>query len=336
MKVVAIQESFGLDHLQMVERPNPSPGAHEVVLRMRAVSLNYRDLLMVRGHYGPRQPLPLVPCSDGVGEVVEVGAGVTRVAVGDRVCPIFAQKWIAGAPRRERIRSTLGGPHDGTLSEYMCLNEEGLVHVPEHLSDTEAATLPCAAVTAWNALVTHGGLAAGQSVLIQGTGGVAIFALQLAGALGLRPIVISSSDEKLARVREMGAVATLNYRQEPKWGRPVKKLAGGEGVDLVVELGGAKTINESLRAVRPGGCVSLIGVLSGTIGDFNVIPVFMQQVRIQGILVGHRESFEALNAAVAAHELRPVIDRTFPLEDVRQAFEYLATGAHFGKICVEM
>ncbi len=336
MRAVEIRGAFGLDHLDLVERPEPAPGAGELLLALRAAALNYRDLLMVRGLYDRRQPLPLIPCSDGVGEVIAVGEGVARVAVGDRVACIFAQRWIAGWPSRERLRSTLGGPHDGTLAERMVLSAEGVVRVPEHLTDEEAASLPCAAVTAWNALMTEGRLAAGETVLVQGTGGVSLFALQLARLAGARVIVTSSSDAKLERARALGAEAGINYRETADWGARARKLAGGEGVDHVLEVGGAETLRQSLQAVRPGGTISLIGNLSGGQAEVALTSVFMQRIRLQGILVGDRESFEAMNRAIAAARLRPVIDRTFDLADARAAFEHLAAGSVFGKIAISI
>lgn len=334
MKAVEIQGAFGLENLTLAERPDPRPAPGQALLQMRAASLNYRDLLTVEGKYNPRQPLPLVPCSDGVGEVVAVGEGVSRVAPGDRVCPIFSQRWISGEPTREKVRSTLGGPLDGTLAELMAVDAEGLVQVPEYLSDEEAATLPCAAVTAWNAVVAEGGVQPGETVLVQGTGGVALFALLFARAAGARVIATSSSDEKLERVRELGAWETLNYRQVPEWGRAARELTGGRGVDLVVEVGGAGTLAQTLLAIRFGGRVSLIGNLAGGVGEISLFPIFMQKVRVQGILVGDRESFEAMSRALSARQLRPVLDRTFPLADARQAFERMAAGRHFGKICI--
>ena len=335
MRAVEIP-AFGLDHLAFVERPDPVPGPGQVVVRIRAVSLNYRDLMTIDGRYNPRYRLPLVPGSDGAGEVVAVGPGVTRVAAGDRVMPIFAQRWIAGEPTRERVRSTLGGPLDGTFAELAAFDQEGVVRVPEHLSDEEASTLPCAALTAWNALVTEGGLQPGQTVLVQGTGGVSIFALQIARLSGARVIVTSSSDEKLARAKELGAWEGINYRETPDWGRTAKELTGGEGVDHVVEVGGAGTLDQSLKAVRLGGRISLIGVLASGAAPLSIVPVFMQRVRIQGILVGHRDSFEAMLGAVALHRLRPVIDRVFPFDEVRAALEHMASGRHFGKIVVRL
>jgi NADPH:quinone reductase-like Zn-dependent oxidoreductase len=334
VRAIEIQSQFGLEHLVEVDRPLPDPGPRQVLLRMRAVALNYRDLLMVAGKYNPKQPLPLIPCSDGVGEVTAIGAGVERVKEGDRVIPIFAQRWISGAPTREGLRSTLGGPLDGTLSEHVLLHEDGVVHAPRHLEDEEAASLPCSAVTAWNALVGENPVKAGDTVLVQGTGGVSIFALQLAQLLGARVIATSSSDEKIERVRKLGAWETINYRENPDWGKAVRRLTGGEGVDRVVEVGGAETLAQSVEAVAIGGQISLVGNLTGGVLQWNVIPVFMRQVRLQGILVGHRESLEQMNRAIEAHVMRPVIDRVFPLSEVRQAFEHMTAGRHFGKICI--
>ena len=334
MQCVVVQDKFGLENLKLVERPDPEPGPGQLLLKMKAVSLNYRDLLMARGHYNPRQPLPLIPASDGVGEVVAVGSGVTRAAVGDRVCPIFAQGWLAGKATPENLRTTLGGPLDGTLTELMTVSAEGVVQVPKYLSDAEAATLPCAAVTAWSALITHGGLKAGETVLTQGSGGVSIFAIQIAKLFGARVIATSSSDTKRKRLEELGADATLNYKDEPKWGKVVRDLSGGAGVDHVVEVGGGNTLGESLRCVRPDGQISVIGVLSGVATDLNILPILMQNIRLQGVLVGHRESFEAMNRAFALSELRPVVDRVFPMAETRAALEHMATGSHFGKIVI--
>jgi len=333
MRAVEIQGAFGLDHLALVERPDPVPGPGQALVRLRAASLNYRDLLTVEGKYNPKQKLPLIPCSDGAGEVVAVGEGVTRVRPGDRVSPIFAQRWIAGEPTRDRLRSTLGGPLDGTLAELAVFDQEGLVKIPEHLTDEEAATLPCAAVTAWTALE---GITAGDTVLLQGTGGVSIFALQLAHLRGARVIITSSSDEKLARSRELGASEGINYRETPDWGAKVKELTGGTGVDRVVEVGGAGTLKQSLQAVRMGGIIALMGNLAGTTAEIPLPLIFMQNVRVQGILVGPRESFEALNRAIAFHHLHSVIDRVFPLEEVRDALEHMGAGGHFGKIVVRI
>ena len=336
MRAVEIRDGFGLDHLALAERPEPRPGSGEALVRVRAASLNYRDLLMADGRYNRKQKLPLVPCSDGAGTVVEVGEGVTRVRAGDRVCGIFAQGWIAGEPSRDMARTTLGGPLDGMLAEQVVLHEQGLVKVPGHLSDEAAATLPCAAVTAWSSLIESGGLTAGQTVLLLGTGGVSIFALQLAVLAGARAIITSSSDAKLERARGLGAAETINYRQVPDWGAKVKELTGGDGVDHVLEVGGAGTLAQSLQAVRNGGRVHLIGVLAGVATEIPITAIQMRRIRVEGVLVGSRASFEAMNRAVALHRLQPVIDRTFPLADTRAAFEHLASGNHFGKICIAL
>lgn len=336
MRVFEIQDNFGLDNLKMTERDEPVPGPGDVRLRMRAASINYRDLLMTLGHYNPRQPLPLIPCSDGVGDVVEVGDGVTRVAVGDRVATSFFQTWFDGPPTKEKTNGTLGGPLDGALAEEMVLSQEGVVPVPEHLSDLEAATLPCAALTAWSALVEQGSVGAGDTVLVQGTGGVSIFALQIARILGARVIVTSSSQSKLDRASELGAWRTINYVEDPKWEKTVRQVTGGDGVDHVVEVGGAGTLERSLRAVRVGGQVSVIGVLSGISSELNIIPILMQNLRLQGILVGSREAFGRMNRALESHQLRPVVDKVFGFDEAPAALQHMATAAHFGKICIEI
>jgi NADPH:quinone reductase-like Zn-dependent oxidoreductase len=268
--------------------------------------------------------------------VVAVGDGVTRVAEGDRVCPIFVQKWYAGSADSDAMRSTLGGPLDGTLRQSMVVDAESVVKIPDYLSDAEAAALPCAAVTAWSALHVVGGVEPGDVVVAQGTGGVSIFTLQLAQLLGARVIVTSSSDEKLERARSLGAWQTINYREEPEWGKKVKELTGGRGADHVVEVGGAETLSQSLAAVAPFGEISVIGILSGGKTEISVIPILMQNVRLQGIFVGHRQGFESLLRAMAEHELRPVVDAVFPLAEVRDAFEHMKAGKHFGKICIDL
>jgi NADPH:quinone reductase-like Zn-dependent oxidoreductase len=333
MRAWEVAERFGLDQLRVVERADPEPGHGELLVRPRAVSLNYRDVMMVDGRYNPRQKLPLVPCSDAAAEVVALGPGVAGFEVGDRVCPLFAPRWLAGQPDRERMRTTLGGPLDGTLRGLMTVPASGVVAIPAHLSDVEAATLPCAALTAWSALVTLGNLAAGHTVLVLGTGGVALFALQIARLHGARVIVTSSSDEKLERARALGAWEGVNYRTTPGWGKRVRELVP-DGVDHVVELGGAGTLAESLRAVRLGGTIHLIGVLASGEAPLSIVPVFMQQVRVQGVLVGHKESFEAMCRAFAAHQLRPVVDAVFPFDEAPAAFAHLQAAGHFGKVCI--
>lgn len=335
MKVYEIQNSFGLDSLTIAERPDPSPSYGQVLIKVRAVSLNYRDLMVVKGWYDPNIPLPLIPFSDGVGEVVAVGEGVTRVKVGDRVAGIFFQDWIAGKLTAVKTHSALGGAIDGMLAEYVVLHENGLVQAPAHLTDAEAATLPCAAVTAWNALFHSGSLKAGETILVQGTGGVSIFALQFAKIAGARVIATSSSDEKIEKVKQLGAAETINYKQNSQWGKIARELAGGEGVDLVVEVGGAGTLNESLQAVRIGGQISLIGVLSGVSGEISTVSMLMKSARVQGIYVGSREMFEAMNQAISLHQIKPVIDRVFSVSEAREALKYMESGSHFGKICIQ-
>ena len=335
MKLYEIRERFGLDALTLTERPQPQPGPHEVLVRIKAVSLNYRDLMVVKGLYNPKMPLPRVPCSDAAGEVAAVGPGVTRVKVGQRVAGIFMQKWISGEVDDAKARSALGGAIDGLLAEYAVLHEAGLVHVPEHLSYEEAATLPCAAVTAWHGLITEGRIKPGDTVLCQGTGGVSLFALQFARLAGARVLITSSSDDKLKRARELGAAEGVNYKTTPKWGDKVRELTGGRGVDHVVEVGGAGTLGQSLRAVRMGGQISLIGVLSG-VGQADPLPILMKNVRVQGIFVGSREMFEAMNRAIAEHRLRPVVDRVFAFAEAPAAFRHMESAAHFGKICIRM
>lgn len=336
MRVWQIEESFGLDNLSLAERPTPQPGPGEVLVRLEAVSLNSRDLQMIEGVYNPRQPLPLVPCSDGAGVVEALGAGVDGIEVGERVATLMTPTWIAGAPRREMIRTTLGGPLDGTLAEYVVVPASGAVPYPPHLSAVEAATLPVAALTAWSALAVHGGVTAGDTVLTLGTGGVSIFALQIARLLGARVIVTSSSDEKLERARELGAWQGINYRQTEEWGKAVQELTDGEGADVVVEIGGAETLPQSIRAVAIGGTIALIGAVAARQGPINVVPVFMRQVRLQGVLVGHRQSFEAMCRAIERHRMRPVVDRVFPFDEAPEAIRYLDGGSHLGKVAIEI
>ena len=335
MKCYEIQKTFGLDALSLVERADPTPGPGQVLLRVKAASLNYRDLLMVQGAYS-KQPLPLVPLSDGAGELLACGEGVTRVQVGDRVAGIFAQGWLSGPPTKAKLLSTLGGPRDGMLTERIVLDEEGVTPVPSHLTDEEAATLPCTGVTAWSALVQQGGLKAGDTLLVLGTGGVAVFGIQFAKLLGARVIVASSSDAKLERAKALGAHDLINYTATPDWDKAVKNLTGGVGVDHVLELGGAGTFNKSVRAVRVGGAISLIGNVSGSSTEVNLTPILIQNIRVQGVIVGSRETFEDMSRAIALHRLRPVVDRVFAFADARAAFEHLAGQSHFGKIVVRM
>lgn len=333
MEVVQL-EAFGLENIQMRTRPDPVIGERDVLLEMRAASLNSRDYLTVKGVYNPKQKLPLVLCSDGVGEVVDVGSSVTRFSPGDRAIPCFAQGWIEGPLTSGFRHLTLGGPLDGTLSEYMAISEESCVHAPEYLNDAEAATLPCAGLTAWSAVVRQAAVKEGNSVLIEGTGGVAVFAMQFALMLGARPIVISKSDAKLERAREMGADETINYIREPQWHRAVKDLTKGKGVDLVIEVGGDATLQQAVRAVRTSGQLSMVGVLGGAVASLNLPLVVMRNVRLQGVTVGSRMDFESMIDDLEESRIRPVVDRVFDLGETAEAFRYLANAGHFGKVCI--
>lgn len=329
--------AFGEDHLTRTDRPFLPPGPHEVRIRVTAVSLNYRDLMMVRGLYNPKQPLPLVPCSDCVGVVEEVGEHVDEFKVGQRVIPCFSQTWQRGTPTKEDVRSSLGGPRDGTLRQHMVVPASALVEAPRSLTDVQAATLPCAGVTAWNALMRQGGLTAGQSVLLQGTGGVSLFALQIAHAAGARILITSSSNEKLDVVRGMGAHETINYVEQPGWGRAVRALTPDRrGVDHIVEVGGAATMNESLKAIRMNGHIALIGVLSGATEPIDVRPILMKNVRVQGIFVGHRDDLRQLVDAIDLHNIKPVVGAVFEWEEAVEAFKALASGQHMGKVCIKV
>jgi NADPH:quinone reductase-like Zn-dependent oxidoreductase len=303
---------------------------------MTACSLNYRDLMVATGIYNSKMRLPIVPLSDGCGVVEAVGPGVTRVKLGDRVTPIFMQTWIDGPLTDEKSKSALGGAIDGVLAEYVALDADGLVHVPAHLSDEQAACLPCAAVTAWNALVTQGKLKSGDTVLIQGTGGVSLFALQFAKAHGALVRLISSSDEKLARAIDLGAVQGINYAKAPDWDKAIVELTGGIGVDHVVEVGGAGTFERSLRAVRHMGIISQIGVLTGVTKDLNIAPILMKHVRIQGIYVGSRAMFDAMNRAIEVSRIEPVVDKVFSFDQMPDALRHMESGAHFGKIVIRL
>ena len=326
---------FGIDELQVADRPEPKPGFGQVVVRMRAVSLNFRDLMVVKGQYNPKLKMPMVPCSDGAGEVTAIGEGVTRVKAGDRVCGIFMQGWLSGGVDETLARTAMGGAIDGVLAESVVLHQDGLVLMPPHLSFEEAATLPCAAVTAWHAVVFRGKVRAGETVLTLGTGGVSIFALQFAVMSGARVIATSSSDQKLERAKAMGAWETINYKSIPDWEERVRKLTGA-GVDHVVEVGGSGTLMKSLRAVRMGGTVSVIGALSGGGNEVSPVPILMKTIRLQGIFVGSREIFETMNRAIVAHQMRPVVDRVFGFEEARDAMHYMESGVHFGKIVIRI
>ena len=327
--------STSLDGFARVEVDRPAPGPGQVLVRVRAVSINFRDLAVVTGNYfGGSVQRDLVPCSDGAGEVAEVGAGVTRFAPGDRVAATFFQVWDEGRPPPGI--AALGSPLDGMLAEYAVLDQHGLVAVPKHLSWEQAASLPCAGVTAWNALMAHDRVVPGETVLLLGTGGVSIFALQFARLAGARVIITSSSDEKLERARALGADAGINYRKRPDWDVAARELTGGAGVDHVVEVGGAGTLSRSINALGFGGQISLIGVLSGREGDTSPHGLMLKSGRLQGIFVGNRRMFEDMNRAIASNDLVPVVDRVFPFEKAREALDLMAAGGHFGKIAISV
>lgn len=335
MKAFEIRE-FGIDNLSQVDRPTPEPNAGEVLVKFHAASLNYRDVMVVSGAYNPRMKLPAIPLSDGAGEIVAVGAHVTKWKVGMRVMPIFAQRWFDGDASEENRRTSLGAgaQWDGVLREYGAFAEESVVAIPEHLSYEEAATLPCAALTAWNALLVSGRVKAGDTVLTLGTGGVSIFALQFAKMTGARVIATSSSDEKIEKLRRLGADETINYRTREDWDAAVLELTAQRGGDHVVEVGGGGTLAKSLTAVRIGGHVAMIGALTGAAG-FSPISVFMKAVRLQGIFVGSRAMFEDMNNAISVNNLKPVIDKVFAFDEIGAALKYMESGSHFGKIVVK-
>lgn len=334
MRAVQIVDQFRIESLRLNDVAEPKAGPGEAIVRVRAVSLNYRDLLVVKGLYSRKLPLPLTICSDCAGEVAEVGPGVQRVKAGDRVAGLFMPGWIEGPVDEGKARTALGAQMPGVLAEKVAFPESALVPVPEHLSFEQAATLPCAALTAWHALVEKGRVRSGETVLILGSGGVSIFALQFAKMAGARVIATSSSDAKIERLRELGTDETINYKTTPDWEEAVRKMSGG-GVDHVIEVGGAGTFNKSLRAVRMGGRVSLIGSLAAG-GDVNLTMALMKSVTVQGIFVGSREMFERMNRAIALHAMHPVVDQVFPMEQASEALLYMESGRHFGKICVSL
>ena len=322
--------SFGIDSLEFVERPSPSPGPGEVLVHVRAISFNYRDLLMVKGLYNPKLAFPRIPCSDGAGEVAAVAEGVTLWKPGDRVIGIFMQNWLDGPPSPAKVKGALGGDIDGTLADHVLLKETGLVRIPNHLSFQEAATLPCAAVTAWNALAAAN-LKPGATVLVQGTGGVSIFAVQFARLHGLRVLGISSSDAKLDRACALGLDAGLNYKENPNWDRWAVDQTGGEGVDLVVEVGGVGTLARSLRALRMGGAIAQVGVLAESKEPLAITSILHKQARIQGIYVGSRKDFLDMNKAITLTQLRP-IGENFHWSQAREVLTCMEDARHFGKL----
>ncbi len=339
MNVMTLRGTNGIDSVALEDRPEPRPGFGQVLIRVHAVSLNYRDLLIVRGvfPFSRTQASSLILASDGVGTITAVGDGVTRFQVGDRVSPIFAQSWLVGRnPPESFFASQLGGPLDGMLADFVVFDQERVVAVPDHLSDAEAATLPCAGVTAWNALVGAGNLVAGETVLVQGTGGVSLFAAQFAKLAGARVIVTSGSDAKLEKARALGAWETINYRTVPQWGERVRELTNGVGADHVLEVGGTDTFEQSLDAVKFGGKIYVVGFLSGLKVGLDFLRQLQRQTSLIPIAVGSREMFEAMNRAIDVHRLKPVVDRVFPLAEIAEALRHLESGSHFGKIVISL
>jgi len=327
-------DAAGLDAIHLVDLPVPEPGPHEVRLAMRAASCNFRDLFVGLGKY-PGAAFPLVPLSDGVGVVEALGAQVKRLKIGDRVCPIFSPRWLSGPPTDAVTSPALGGEIDGTLRQKMLVDEQAVVFVPEHLSDAEAAALPCAGVTAWSAMVGFGRVKPGDTVLVEGTGGVALFALQFAKLAGAQVALISSSDEKLERAKALGADYTLNYRDTPEWGMPIAKLTGG--VDIVIETVGAATLGQALTCIKKGGRVAQVGLLSGVGASLPLQFFIPRGVAMQGILVGGRDQFENMLRAIALHRLRPVVSEILAFDQLPAALgKFLPGGNHFGKIVLEI
>ena len=336
MRAYEIQGDGGIDALAMVDRPDPQPGPGQVLVRIRASSINYRDLAIVLDPTARGVPLPRIPNSDGAGEVVAAGDGVTLFKPGDRVAGTFFQRWVGGPITEAAMASALGGPEEGLLCELAVLGEDGLVHVPDHLSFEEASTLPCAALTAWHGLVEKGGLRAGDHVLLLGTGGVSMFALQFAKMHGARVTITSSSDDKLERALGLGANDAINYKTTPDWDKAVLELTGGRGVDQVVEVGGPGTLDKSVSAVRVGGRISLIGILTGVAGVVAPTPVMRKSLCVQGIYVGSRAMFESMNRAIAGSGIKPVIDKVFAFDDARAAYHAMAAAGHVGKLVVRV
>ncbi|HEX8772608.1 MAG TPA: NAD(P)-dependent alcohol dehydrogenase [Pyrinomonadaceae bacterium] len=326
----------GINALELSELPIPEPKAGEILVRMTAASLNYRDLLVVKGVGKWKPPVPRIPISDGVGEVVAVGENVSRWKSGDHMVTHLLPKWLDGELTAKKDGLSLGGAAaDGVLAEYVVLKEEAALKIPNNLSDVEAATLPIAALTAWHAIMRRAHVQSGESVVIQGTGGVSLFATQFVHALGARPFVTSSSDEKLEKAKALGASATINYKKFPAWEEQVLELTGGIGADHVIEVVGGENLNRSLKAIRLSGTISFIGVLAGLSAPINTYQFMLKNVRLHGIETGSREMFEEMNRFIESRQLKPVIDKIFAFEEAREALKYLESGAHFGKVAVK-
>ncbi len=336
MKRYELRTTKGVESLKAADAPMPSPGPGQALVRVHAISLNYRDLLVLSGMYPGSLPLPLVPTSDGAGQVTAVGPGVDRVKVGDRVAGTFFEGWASGRLTERDMATARGGATQGMLAEYVLSSADALVRIPDHLSFDEAATLPCAAVTAWHALFEVDPLRPGETVLVLGTGGVSIFALQFAVMAGAQVIVTSSSDQKLEQARGLGAATTINYKKAPNWEIPVREATGGIGVDRVIEVGGPGTFQKSLASLRMGGRLSVIGILTGFSGGVEIVPILVGSLHVDGIYVGSREMFESMNRAIARTKMSPVIDRVFSFAEAPAAYEHLRSARHFGKVVIRI
>jgi NADPH:quinone reductase-like Zn-dependent oxidoreductase len=338
MRALNVAAPWGPDAIKVVELPDPKPGAGQVLVRMKAVSLNYRDLLMINGMYGRGAASTtdvITPFSDGCGVVEAVGEGVTRFKPGDRVATLFFQGWVSGPPTLEKVVTALGFPIPGAGAELQTFSEHGLSKVPEFLSDLEVATLPCAALTAWRGLFVDARLEPGDTVVLQGTGGVSIFGLQFAHAAGYRTLITSSSDEKLERARDLGADHVVNYRTTPAWSGPVREATHGRGADFIMEVGGGGTIQESMKAIKIGGHIAIIGVVAGAGDPFNPAALIGNSAKLQGLSVGSRDMFEAMCRMIDLKKTFPVVDKVFPFTEAKAAFAAMAAGEHFGKIVLE-
>ncbi|HQN64683.1 MAG TPA: NAD(P)-dependent alcohol dehydrogenase [Methylophilus sp.] len=333
-RAIILQTGGGYDKVTVGQRETVEPKAGQITVRLHANSLNYHDFAVVSGMWGPSEPR--IPMADGAGEVIAVGAGVTEFAVGDHVVSTFFPTWEAGKPLVEGFATVPGDGVDGYARETVTACAKAFTLAPKGWSHVEASTLTTAALTAWRALMCDDHLKPGDTVLVQGTGGVSIFALQFAKAAGATVIATSSSDEKLERLRAMGADHVINYRSQSNWGEAAHKLTGGRGVDHVVEVGGPATLEQSMAAARVGGHISVIGILTGLGGQINIVAALVKQLRLQGVLVGSRSQQQDMVRAIDANGIKPIVDKIFPLEDIVAAFQYQETNRHFGKICLEM
>lgn len=336
MKAYHVHPGQNFAGILPIERELPPPGPYEVRVRIRAVALNYRDLMVIRGDYNGGNVEPVIPASDGAGDVIEVGAKVSRFQVGDRVATTFFESWIEGRQTPDKSRHSFGGLIDGALAQEIVVSQDSLFKVPGHLDYTEAATLTCAGVTAWNSIFVEGRARPGDSVLLLGTGGVSIWGLQLAKAAGLQAVITSSSDAKLARARQLGADTTINYTTSPEWHEDVLRATGGEGVEVVVEVGGSGTLKKSLQSTRMGGTVAIVGGVSGWGSEVDPFQLIRGAKHVTGIYVGSLAMLEDLARFVALHKLKPVVDRVFPFAQARAAYEYLDSGSHFGKVVIAL